>query len=75
MIQMTGSPNGKVSPNPEFYFSVFPLHAYIHFVRAAMSVDKADLFFKCPSLEPLLSKTKKLTNTQKPLNYLSEIQE
>lgn len=72
---MSGSPNGKVSSNPEFYFSAFSLHAYIHFVWAAMRVDKADLFFKCPSLEPFLFKTKELLNTQKPLNYLSEIQE
>lgn len=75
LSQMTGSPTGKVSSNPEFYFSAFPLHAYIHFVWAAMRIDKADLFFKCPSLEPLFFKTKKCPKTQKPLNYLSEIWE
>lgn len=72
---MTGSPNGKVSSNPECYFSAFPLHAYIHFVWAATRVDKADLFFECPSLQPLVFKRKKLPNTQKPLKYVSEIQE
>lgn len=66
MIQMTGNPNGKVSSNPEFYFSAFPLHAHTHLVWAAtwmlaklissLNVHHCSLF--------LLLKTKKSSNTR-----------